>query len=162
MRIEVPVLPCKVRSDNRGNGNFGASRGVNPDGSRDFHDGVDLEVEPGQAVVAPFNAYVEKIEYPYASDLSWKGVQISNDRVRCEIWYMEPRLSIIKTHVGIGHILGYAQDISLKYPPNEHGAMTPHIHVRVSLKPFTYLIDGRYQQKSVFVDPLIFFNLSQV
>lgn len=161
MRTESPVFPCTVRSDGRGDGSFGASRGILPGGRGKFHDGVDLVVSPGQLITSPINGTVEKIEYPYASDLRWTGIQLRNHLIRCEIWYMTPKDGLVGTYVSIGWPLGYAQDISEKYPQNEDGKMTPHIHVRMSLLPFSFLVDGAYKDKSVFLDPMIFFELSQ-
>jgi hypothetical protein len=103
---------------------------------------------------------IEKVDYPYASDLNWTGIQISNHYVRTEIWYMKPRIDKANLFVKEGDLIGTAQDISQKYPPvgdNEGlGPMTPHIHVRVTLKAFTVIANGRYVSYEIHVDPLLF------
>lgn len=157
MRCSQPVFPFRVRSDGWGDGHFGAPRGGR------CHDGVDAEIViPKQIIVAPFAGLVEKVDYPYGYDLRWKGIQISNDLVRCEIWYMSPKENLVGHTVRRKQILGFAQDISEKYPPNqENGYMHPHVHIRMSLKSNTYLVNGDYSSDNIFVDPLIFFELSQ-
>ena len=129
-----------------------------------FHDGIDFVVTPGQLIVSPFDGIVEKVDYPYAGALQYKGIQLlaPDQKLRCEIWYMEPKIELLKCRVSIGQPLGFAQDISKKYPPNEEGAMTPHIHVRISLPSFSYLAGTKYSQVEIHVDPLLFFNPSQL
>jgi hypothetical protein len=61
-------------------------------------------------------------------------------------------------HVAEGTVIGHAQDISQRYPPTVKtpGLMIPHIHVRVTLKAFTVLANGRYVSYEIHVDPLLF------
>lgn len=49
------------------------------------------------------------------------------------MFYMIPDVSV-GTPIKAGDPVGTAQDVSKKYPPNEVGTMTPHIHVEVRNK----------------------------
>ena len=74
--------------------------------------------------------------------------------MRVEYWYMAPAYDIVGKTVTVGTILGVAQDISVKYPEHEeYGIMMPHIHVRVTLFPFTALIKGMFYGGEIIVDP---------
>jgi murein DD-endopeptidase MepM/ murein hydrolase activator NlpD len=155
MIIGTPVTDIiEVRNDNWGEGSFGSRRGSK------FHDGLDIVVELGDSIYSMIDGVIEKVDYPYASDLNWTGIQISNHYVRTEIWYMSPRIDKNNLFVKEGDLIGTAQDISQKYPPvgdNEGlGLMTPHIHVRVTLKAFTVIANGRYVSYEIHVDPLLF------
>jgi hypothetical protein len=159
MEFVQPVGLVKVRQDRWGNGRFGMPRGTSPDGSKKYHDGLDLEVEPGDPIFSPINGKIDKVDYPYASDLFWTGLQISNNMVRVEVWYMNP--FITAGRVNAGQQIGVAQDISKRYPPTEdfNYIMKPHIHLRVTLLPFTVLADGRYVSFEQHVDPELFLGV---
>lgn len=162
MKVESPVgdMPFIIRADGWGNGRFGMGRGTKEDGSKKFHDGLDVLVEPGQPIVSIIDGRVEKVDIPYSSDYSWKGIQIANERLRVEIWYMLPRIDLVGNSVYAGQLIGHAQDISQKYPENDkYGAMIPHIHVRTTVLPFTALSSGRYISFEVTVDPLLFLGV---
>lgn len=155
--FERPVFPYVIRSDPHGDGNFGASR----DGGARFHDGEDAVVQLGQTIVSPINGFVEKVDYPYATDLAWTGIQIANDFIRAEIWYMEPKLSLLGKWVNIGDYIGKAQAISMKYNTKERvekygGYMLDHIHMRLTLPSFSALSKGKWVQPEVRVNPRIF------
>jgi hypothetical protein len=152
MRFSCPTKVFEVRVDEWGNGNFGASRGKHSDGSQKFHDGLDLVVVPGDAIFSPIDGTVEKVEYPYRSDLKWTGIQIVNGRVRVELWYMSPNKLLVDSYVNVGDTLGIAQNISLKYSET----MKPHIHMRVTNLPLAYLINGRWSQYEITLDPQLF------
>jgi hypothetical protein len=153
MIIGTPVADIiEVRNDMHGGGAFGSRRGSK------FHDGLDIVVEPGDPIFSMIDGVVEKVDYPYASDLGWTGIQIGNHTVRTEIWYMTPQIPSGNLFVKEGDLIGTAQDISQKYPPTEKipGEMTPHIHVRVTLKAFTVIANGRYVSYEIYVDPNLF------
>jgi hypothetical protein len=158
MRTACPIEKFDVRSDRWGSGNFGAGRGHHSDGSRKFHDGLDLVVKPGETVFSPIDGTVEKVDYPYGSDLSWKGIQIYNGNLRWEIWYMEPNNGLIDRYVYVGDPIGVAQDISRKYPPTKKipYRMIDHIHNRVTLLQGMYLINGRWSQYEITLNPALF------
>jgi hypothetical protein len=152
MNIGTPVADIlEIRNDMWGSGAFGSRRGSK------FHDGVDIVVELGDPIFSMIDGVIEKVDYPYGDDLSWTGIQIGNHHIRTEIWYMSPKTDTNNLFVQEGNLIGFAQDISRRYPPNDtNGAMTPHIHVRVTLKAFTVLANGRYVSYEIYVDPLLF------
>jgi hypothetical protein len=155
MRFETPVPGHIVRNDKWGMGDFGARRA----GGSKFHDGVDLIVVPGQPVFSMIDGTVEKYEQPYATDSRWGGIQIANDQLRVEIWYISPHRDLVGKEVKAGEVVGMAQDISQRYNDPEKiqrlGNMTPHVHIRVTLKAFVTLADGRYVSFEQFIDPLL-------
>jgi murein DD-endopeptidase MepM/ murein hydrolase activator NlpD len=152
-KTESPVglLPT-TRSDLWGGGHFGANRG----GKK--HDGLDLIVDPGQAIFSMIDGTVEKYEQCYLTDPRWKGIQIANNQLRVELWYMDASNTVMAGEfVTAGQHVGVAQDISIKYPRTEKRPyeMTPHIHVRVTLRAFTTIANGRYVSYEQYVDPLL-------
>jgi hypothetical protein len=141
-----------VRDDEWGNGQFGARRGTKK------HDGVDLIVTPGQPIFSMISGAVEKYEQCYLHDSRWRGVQIANTQLRVELWYMDPRNTVaVDEFVNAGQMIGVAQDISVKYPPTKKipHDMTPHIHVRVTLRAFTTIANGRYVSFEQYIDPTL-------
>jgi len=148
-RTESPVPGPVVRNDGWGQGHFGAPRGSKK------HDGTDLVVIPGQPIYSMIDGTVEKYERPYLHDPRWSGIQIANAQLRVEIWYMDPVYAPIDKFVQAGELIGVAQDISIKYPPTEKipHVMMPHIHLRVTLRAFTTIADGRYVSFEQFIDP---------
>ena len=120
-------------SDRHGSGFFGAPRGDKR------HKGVDFIVSPiGQTIVAPCPGDVIRIKRPYAKKV--KGVLFSGLFIRAAdytytLFYFEPLFEVLRTRVEEGDILGYAQDISIKYP-----GMIPHIHVQFdSINPELFI-----------------------
>jgi len=157
--VHAPVQGrFRVRDDRWGDGHFGKSRGHFADGSKKFHDGADIVVLPNQIILSPISGKVVKIDYPYASDLSWKGVQIENSILIAEVWYVEPDEDIVGREVIGGlHRIGRAQNISQKYGVDpDKGLMTPHVHFRLSLKPMSYMVQRTWGTSVVHVDPIPF------
>ena len=147
-----PLASTITRNDGRGDGKFGARR----DGGSRFHTGRDFVCIPGEAVFSMIQGKVVKYERPYTKHPEWSGVQIENHIFRLEMWYMDPRNTVaVGQYVNAGEMVGVAQDISLKYPPNKDGAMTPHIHVRLTLLPFNAIANDRYISYEQHVDPAI-------
>jgi murein DD-endopeptidase MepM/ murein hydrolase activator NlpD len=121
--ISLPVLSeLTVRNDPAGSGEFGASRGDRK------HKGVDFVVEPGQPIHSPIEGYVSRIAYPYDS-AEFKGLEILNDNLNLKVFYLTPLEGIVGQNVSAGDVIGYAQDITRKYPTQ---GMTPHIHVGIT------------------------------
>jgi hypothetical protein len=153
MKISSPTgLMPVVRNDGWGRGGFGANRG------RKQHDGLDLVVTPGQPIFSMIDGTVEKYEQCYLSDTRWTGIQIANTQLRVELWYMKPTKTEVKVgqFVQAGEYLGKAQDISKKYPPTDvEGTMTPHIHVRLTLRAFTTIANGRYVSFEQYFNPTL-------
>jgi len=107
-----------IRSDSAGDGHWQARRG-----SR-LHKGIDLLCTPGQDIVAPIKGFIIRVAFPYADDISWKGIVIAGDWCRIKMYYLEPFVGIGK-EVYCGESIGKAQNISLRYG----GDMRPHIHL---------------------------------
>jgi len=62
------------------------------------------------------------------------GVEIVSSLFIVHILYIIPEYNLIGTTVNQGDIVGYAQDISLKYPKVE-----PHVHVNTYLNIEVFL-----------------------
>lgn len=125
--VEFPA----IRNDAAGSGAFGSSR---DGGSRD-HQGVDLKVQEGQAVHAPFPANVVRYAYPYADSQDYKGLVLRGiegtdyEGLEMKIFYVDPFAGIVGAVVPAGAPIAFAQAISQKY-----GApMTDHIHVELRM-----------------------------
>jgi len=153
MEIASPTGPMPaVRNDGWGQGRFGTNRGSKQ------HDGLDLIVTPGQPIFSMITGSVEKYEQCYTGDTRWTGVQIANQLIRVELWYMNARNTVaVDELVLAGQMVGVAQDISVKYPPTKKipHDMTPHIHVRVTMKAFTTIANGRYVSFEQYIDPAL-------
>ncbi|MBT3422925.1 MAG: M23 family metallopeptidase [Bacteroidetes bacterium] len=118
---------AKIRKDIAGDGHYGASRS---NGTRK-HAGVDLEVSPGQSILAPFKAKIIREAYPYASDLSYHGIylqSLEDKNIKVKMFYLK-KLAQLKPGdiIESGDPIALAENIASKY--SKH--MTPHIHVEV-------------------------------
>ena len=113
------------RSDAAGEGHFGASRGSRT------HKGQDYECFPGAIIESPIKGYITKLGYPYADDLSYRYVEITQSLStnKYRIFYVEPS---VKLGDGVlpGDAIGAAQDVAKRYP-NE--SMTCHVHLEIKL-----------------------------
>lgn len=120
-------------SDKWGSGSFGAPRGARQ------HNGVDISVSLGEAVLSPIDAKLVRIAYPYATDLSLTGVLLEgvgrHAGFTVKIFYMAPEMSKIGTQVVAGERIGAAQSLLTKYP-----GIRNHIHLEV-------------RQNGVVIDP---------
>jgi murein DD-endopeptidase MepM/ murein hydrolase activator NlpD len=120
-----------VRMDGAGSGRFGAPRGGRT------HDGVDWLADPGDPVKSPIRGKVTRIVYPYADDLSFKGVEIVNDGVIVHLLYVEPLKMFIGREVGMGSVVGHAQDVRKRYPNDKD--MKNHVHHRCYINPVIFM-----------------------
>ena len=116
-----PTGKTNVRSDSKGDGHYGASRGGR------MHDGTDYPCTPGQPVVAPIDGTVIREAAPYADDAKYRGVVIQGAHARVKMFYLIPDKALIGKRVSQGQAVGTAQDISAKYGQ----AMIPHIHMQI-------------------------------
>jgi len=103
-----------------GGGQWLASRGNRP------HLGVDIVIDPGEEVRAPFDMEIVRKAFPYSSDLSYTGIKFRT--VKDNNTYTG-RLFYFVTYVekGVfekGDIIGVAQDLTTKYK-----GITNHIHL---------------------------------
>lgn len=126
-RIGKLVNDPVVRSDSAGDGHFGASRS----GGTRTHKGVDLLVEPGEAIFAPFPGKVVREARPYDSDDHYTGLLLEGsgafEGYALKLFYMEPLEGIIGREVTQGALIGHAQAISEKHG----GGMMDHVHAEI-------------------------------
>ena len=126
--------------DGYGRGDFGVSR----DGGARRHEGMDFITAPGEEIQAPIGGVVKRVLYPYAGDTRLTGVEIVNEAGQsAKIFYVNPLSVAIGMRVDAGDVIGYAQDLHVKY----NQTMTNHVHVeiRVSGKvvnPYEFMRDG--------------------
>jgi murein DD-endopeptidase MepM/ murein hydrolase activator NlpD len=120
-----PVTAPKMtlRNDEKGLGHYGASR----DSGLRSHAGIDVLVQPGQLVLAPFAGTVSRAITAYWWSNKWKGVEIiSTDKtLKAKILYC------ITTAVGktveAGQAIATAQAISQQYGQ----PMKDHLHIEL-------------------------------
>ena len=126
--------------DGYGRGDFGVSR----DGGARRHEGMDFITAPGEEIQAPIGGVVRRVLYPYAGDTRLTGLEIVNEAGQsAKIFYVNPLSVAIGMRVDAGDVIGYAQNLHVKY----NQTMTNHVHVeiRVSGKvvnPFEFMRDG--------------------
>lgn len=114
----------KRGTDDYGSGEFGASRGNRT------HNGIDFAVLPGSEIFAPVDGYVSRIGYPYADDLSYRYVQITDRKCRHHrIFYIDPKVELGDNVSHNVDIIGVAQGISARY--TERGTMKNHVHYEI-------------------------------
>lgn len=125
--------------DGYGRGDFGVSR---DDGAR-RHEGMDFTTAPGEEIQAPIGGVVTRFFYPYAGDRRLTGVEIVNDAGEsAKIMYVNP-LAVIGNTVDAGKVIGYAQDLHVRY----NQTMTNHVHVEIrvngrTVNPYEFMRDG--------------------
>jgi murein DD-endopeptidase MepM/ murein hydrolase activator NlpD len=121
------ITPQVRGTDDYGSGAYGASRGNRK------HNGLDFIVLPKQEVFALNDGIVTKLGYPYADDLRYRYVEVTDsDENRLRYFYVDPGVSkgakLLK-----GAVIGTAQDLGRRYSRNGK-TITPHIHFEVILK----------------------------
>ena len=125
------IIPCELRgTDPAGSGEYGASRGSRT------HNGIDYTCVPGCEVLSPVDGVISKLGYPYADDLTWRYVQITDsDGLMHRLFYVEPNVGIGQK-ISLNMAIGIAQDITLRYPDK---GMQPHIHLEVKDQAGDYI-----------------------
>ena len=102
------IAPVRA-DDGYGSGVFGASRGGR------LHEGVDYACYPGSQLLSPVAGRVSKLGYTYASDLSFRYVEITDGNLsRHRFMYVEPMVEH-GALVVVGGVLGTAQAIADKH-----------------------------------------------
>lgn len=123
----IAILP-KRGSDNYGSGAFGASRGGRS------HNGIDYACHPGSKILSPVNGKVTKLGYPYADDLSYRYVQVTDDEgLDHRIFYVSPEVVTGDVVMAGVTVVGEAQNICRRYPrtTDKPAGMTNHIHYEI-------------------------------
>ena len=119
------IVRCPIRgTDKHGSGHWGASRG------RRKHKGVDPAAYAGSVVYSPVIGVVTKLGYPYADDLSYRYVEITDaggDKHR--LFYITP-LVVMGEKVTPMREVGIVQDITTRHP-----GITNHIHYEIKRGP---------------------------
>lgn len=114
--------------DAMGYGHYGAPR------THGTHKGIDFVTVPGEPILATVSGKVTALPYA-ASDLVHRGVEIVSGNEEHQIFYLKPIVRVGQNVVR-GQIIGYADDIRLKYG----SAMTNHVHHEV-------------KENGIFIDP---------
>ncbi len=109
--------------DGFGTGQYGGRR----DGGARSHRGLDIVTKPQEKIFAPIDGDVVREAIPYAKYPAMKGMVIRGKAAwsgyEVKIFYVE---GLFSGAVAAGQHIGYAQDISIKYP-----GITNHVHVEV-------------------------------
>lgn len=125
--------------DSLGGGHFKAPR--NYDGRKGFHNGVDETVLMGSGICSIMKGRVTKLGYPYDDDLSYRYVEVTDDKgLRHRIFYIDFSVKVGDI-VTTDDVIGTPQDIRKRYPSHK---INPHLHYEIK-KP-----DGS------FIDPVAF------
>lgn len=107
--------------DGHGSGQYGAPRGTRR------HQGLDIVAKPLEFIYAPISGRLTRDAFPYKNDPTYRGAVITGtgewEGYEIKIFYMV-RKSL--GNVEAGDFIGFAQDISAKYP-----GITNHIHIEV-------------------------------
>lgn len=113
--------------DAYGCGHFGASRGSRK------HNGLDVTTIKGQKIFSPITGYLNRLAYPYRSDLSYKGIEIIGEGIhkdfRVKIFYCTPTVAV-KTRLKAGQQVAISQKINDKYSDK----MKNHVHLELYYK----------------------------
>ncbi len=127
------IIPPIRGRDSKGSGYFGASRG------RRKHMGVDFVHCPGEPTCAFSPGTVTKLGFPYAHDLSFRYVQITDaDGYECRYFYVDPCVSL-GDRIRAGQMIGVCQKLGDMYP-----GITEHVHLEIRrggeyIDPIPYL-----------------------
>lgn len=114
-----------IRIDSAGSGNYGAARGAN------IHKGTDYLCTVGQPIVSPIDGRIIREAKPYGfakNKPDYSGVLIQGKHCAIKMFYFELLPAIIGQYVNQGTVIGYAQDITLRYNDDD---MQPHIHLQI-------------------------------
>ena len=120
--LESPLSKIELRgNDPTGHGYYGAKRGNRK------HKGLDIVSTPKEPVYSLIDGVVTKIGYPYAGNLTFRYVEVTNDIYRVRVMYIFPKNISVGDRVFQGQQIGEAQDIASFWNPR----MKNHIHIEV-------------------------------
>ncbi len=127
--VDSLVRRAEIRTnDPTGDGNYLASR----NGQKGAHKGVDIVVNEGDAIYAPFSGQITRYPYPYPGDKNYTGIELVGTSHKLKVFYVRPLVKIGE-RVRKGQKIATAQDISKKYS----SAMKNHIHAEIYNKSGT-------------------------
>lgn len=116
MRVICPMR----KPDRHGAGHFGAPRGSRT------HNGVDFACAPGSTVLACECGDVTKLGYPYADDLSYRYVEITDAMgLRWRYFYVQPSVKEGQ-QIMQGDAIGESQALGPRYE-----GITEHVHLEI-------------------------------
>jgi len=118
----------KIRgNDNYGSGYFGARR----DGGKRTHVGVDAITVAGEDFHSRVAGSVSFLGYPYADDLSYRYVQITDSNGwQWRYYYVDPKGCVeLGLKIKVGDKIGTCQDLKPRYP----NGMTQHVHFEIKV-----------------------------
>lgn len=116
IRCIIPMRKC----DSEGCGHFGASRGSRT------HKGIDYACYPETEIFPVVRGIVTKLGYPYADDLSFRYIQVTDEEERdWRYFYVEPDVEV-GDFVSPSNTIGTVQDLTSRYPD-----ITNHVHLEV-------------------------------
>lgn len=118
------------------------------------HLGVDFVAAAGSPVVAPTDAMVARIGWPYSDDTNYRLVELTVRLGLLRLFYVLPYSGLdVGNIVSRGQPIGHAQDIAARYGT----AMTNHVHMELELFPAitTFRSLGRPR---TYIDPLMFMD----
>jgi len=120
MKHDLALVPTIRQSDKYGSGWYHAPRGTRK------HNGIDPIAMPGAGVICPVEGVVTKLGYPYADDLSYRYVQITDaNHYDWRFFYVSPGVAVDEI-IPSGSVIGVVQDIANRYPD-----ITPHFHLEI-------------------------------
>jgi|SRR3990167_2542777 len=126
------ALPVR-QSDKYGDGKYLASRGDRK------HNGVDFACYPGTSILSNCNGLVTKIGYPYASDPSYKYVEIKDaSGYSLRYFYLNPFVNK-DDEVKEGQVIGTVQSLQNRYP-----GITGHCHLEIKDEQGKFIDPGAY------------------
>lgn len=138
LTLHLPTSPWRgLRGqDAAGNGAFGASRTRN--GAERTHLGLDILVQPGDAILSPIDGVVTRVGKAYA-DGDLGSISVAGGTVEVKILYASG--AKFRKQVKAGESIGIAQDVAAYYAAKGVTSMKPHIHmeVRLLVDPALYL-----------------------
>lgn len=116
MRVICP----ERKSDDWGSGHYGALRGDRT------HNGIDYACAPGSIVLAIKCGTVTKLGYPYADDLGFRYVEVTDSEgYRARYFYCKPSVEGGE-EIEEGQPLGLSQRLGSRYTN-----ITEHIHLEI-------------------------------
>lgn len=119
-------------SDGWGSGEYKASRGHRE------HNGIDYVACPQSLLVSPVTGVVTKLGYPYASDLSMRYIEVTDNlENRHRFFYVLP-MKEVGDRVVDGDVLGEVQHVEAKYTTPDK-IMKNHIHYEIKNQRGDYI-----------------------
>lgn len=116
IKATLPMRKC----DDFGCGHYGASRGSRR------HKGIDYACYPDTEIYPVIRGKVTKIGYPYADDLSYKYIQVTDEHNKdWRYFYIEPYVEV-GDFVSPSNAIGKCQDLKLRYE-----TITNHVHLEI-------------------------------